>query len=424
VRARVALLWVLWPAAAAAQDSGDYDPASTAWNGLSSLVELARAEGVALEPANVVAFRTLRPRDALLVVYPEEPLPVDDILRFLSAGGRVAVADDFGTAGALLERLEIRRSDGPPDSVDTLNGNRELPIARPRAAHPLSEGVDALVANHPTYLTATGEKPVLPAFDFGTPMQAAVIAGGATGGTGTGRIAVLSDPSVLINNMLEHPGNRRFAKNLLHYLGAAGGRVVLAHGAFTSIGSLGTPPSLSSPEIIPAFNSFLRDLASVSPPEPVVRMFALLAIVATFLGIAVGVPLAGHRYDGRWLRPGYRAAAAGFLGKVEIFRGRKASYLYPALVLRRDLEVRLVEALGLAAPVTVDAIVDALAKRGVRPESRVELRRLLEALDRLQVRADRGSVPPRVSAKRLGRLAESAERMLGLAAGMRRPGER
>jgi hypothetical protein len=194
----------------------------------------------------------------------------------------------------------------------------------------------------------------------------------------------------------------------------------LAHGAFTIVGSLDASPSLASPEIIPAFNSFLRDLATAALPESVVRMLALFAVAATFFGIAIAVPLTGHRYDGRWLRPGYRAAAAGFLGKVELFRGRRASYLYPALVLRRDLEVRLVEALGLVPPVTVNAIVDALEQRGVRPEPRAELRRLLEALDRLQVRADRGTVPPRVSARRLGTLADAADRVLRLVAGMRK----
>ena len=293
-KALFASLLLFLARAAGAQEPRDYDPASTAWNGLSTLVDLARAEGVTLEPVEVVQFQSLRPGDGLFIVYPESPLPDSDILRFLAAGGRVAIADDFGTAAPLLERLRIHRSDGPPPSEDTLHGNRELPIARPRAAHPLTDGVDSLVTNHATYLASTGETPVEPAFDFGSPERAAVIAG-AVGDTRTGRIAILSDPSVLINNMLEHPGNRRFARNLLTYLGAGGGRVVLAHGEFASIGTFGTPPPLASPDIIPAFNAFLRDLASATPPGHVVRLLALLAVCATFFVITLAVPITGHR---------------------------------------------------------------------------------------------------------------------------------
>ncbi len=409
-----ALFWAS-PAGAQGESDADYDPRSTAWNGLSSLVEIAREEGVRLEAVDVVHFRDLGPRDGLLVVYPLGGVPEGDILRLLKRGGRVAIADDFGSAAPLLAALHVERVESAPATADALHGNPALPIARPRALHALTEGVDALVTNHPAVLRGTSEDPVEPAFDFGAPDRAAVIAGKVE----LGHVALLSDPSILINNMLEHPGNRAFARNLVRYLGGGGGRVLLAHGEFTSVGTLGGSAAFSPPDLLPEFNSFLRDLASARPPRGVVETLGLLSVLAMLLGIGLTVPLAGHRYDGRWLRPGYRTAAAGFLGKVQIFRGARASYLYPALVLRRDLEVRLVEALGLHPPVTVEAILDALGRRGVDAGSRADLRRLLARLDRLQVRADRGSTPPRVSAGRLAGLAQTAERMLRLAAGMK-----
>jgi hypothetical protein len=412
---------LLWAPPAAAQTNGgrDYDPRSTAWNGLSRLLEVAREEGVRLEPVDVVRFRDLGPGDALLVVYPQGGVPEGDILRLLRRGGRVAIADDFGTAAPLFAALHVERHDTAPVTRDSLHSNPELPIARPRAAHALTQGVDGLVTNHPAFLRGTGEAPVEPAFDFGAPDRAAVIAGRVH----AGHVVLLSDPSILINNMLEHGGNRVFAQNLLRHLGTDGGRVVLAVGEFASIGTLGGPAAFSPPDLLPEFNSFLAGLAGARPPRGVLELCGLLSVLAMLLGIALTVPLAGHRYDGRWLRPGYHSAAAGFLGKVQIFRGKRASYLYPALVLRRDLEVRLVEALGLRPPVTVEAILDALARRGVDAGARSDLRRLLVDLDRLQIRADRGSTPPRVSAGRLAGLARTAERMLRLAAGMKTRGD-
>ena len=93
----------------AARADTDYDPASESWNGLSQLVQAARDTGVRVDTPRRLDVGTLTPRDGLLLVYPTGPLPVEGISGFLKAGGRVALADDYGSGATLLAAYQITR---------------------------------------------------------------------------------------------------------------------------------------------------------------------------------------------------------------------------------------------------------------------------------------------------------------------------
>jgi hypothetical protein len=198
--------------------SGDFATTNTQWNGLSDLLQVAAEEDAQLVVVSRLDLGTLTPRDGLLVVYPTEAMPTGDLSDYMRAGGRLAVADDFGAADSLFRIFRIGRAEPNPDapSVLRLRGNGELLVARPLTQHPLTEGVGAVVTNHPRVLFHAELEPIFAVGDH----DAVVLAGAV----GEGRLVAIGDPSLFINNMLALDGNRRFASNLLLYLrGDAGG---------------------------------------------------------------------------------------------------------------------------------------------------------------------------------------------------------
>lgn len=405
-----AAILALSPSGAEAQD--DYALASQAWNGLSEVAVLAQALGVEIVEVSSLDLATVGPTTPLLVLYPGGDLPAPDMLRFLRAGGRLAVADDFGAGSGILERLGVERSTEPVrDPPSALNDNANLPVAVPRQAHPLSAGVDQLTTNHP----ATLRSPLPPVFDFGTPERSVVVAGAV----GDGRVVLVSDPSVLINNMLQFPGNRRFAENLLRYLAAApGSRVIVLRGTFQLHGSVqGSDAGAAdrgADEFFTAFNAFLGGMGAPSIGEPALRALGTLALAAVLLVLLLVIPLRGRRYDGRWLHPSVRPTRAGFVGKVQIFRGGGVNYLVPAMVYRRELEASLVGSLGLRPPAPIVEVESAMRKRGAAPADARELRHLVEYLDGLATRDAHGQ-PPHVPEARMAELFSRGERLLGIA---------
>jgi hypothetical protein len=73
--------------------SGDFEPSSPAWNGLSELLGVAREIGVELQVLSTVDLGRLTAQDGLLLVYPQRPPPRADLSAFMVEGGRLALAD-------------------------------------------------------------------------------------------------------------------------------------------------------------------------------------------------------------------------------------------------------------------------------------------------------------------------------------------
>jgi hypothetical protein len=230
VLAVVCVLGVLGAAGARAQpgpagafapgpSEADYDYQNSEWNGLSDWYRHETARGRRLR-MDVALELTSHPLDVpLVLVYPTRALPVPELVAFVERGGRLLVADDFGTSGPLVQALGLTRVVGTAPHRELLRGNADLPVVRAASTHPLLEGVAVVVANHPALLVVpslrVGPVPVLP-FDapgYGLLYDLSV---------GEGRAIVLSDPSLLINFMREVGDNARLASNLVDAL--CGGR--------------------------------------------------------------------------------------------------------------------------------------------------------------------------------------------------------
>lgn len=389
------------PAAAQTRSnpSEDYALRGGSWNGLAQLVVVAEEAGVRLDTPSELDLARLTPNDALLVVHPTGDLPRASLAAFLRAGGRVAIADDFGEAERFLELYGIARApyEPGPDAL-LLRGNRALPLASAAAPHPLTEGVRALVANHPASLRHAELEPVL----LLEPDAALVLAGAVE----EGRLVAIGDPSLFIENMLRFRDNRRFAANLLRYLGERGGRVYLVAPSTELSGTYGD--ARGNP--LERLDTWLLAAARADLPPRALSILAWVLAALLLVFAASALPRV-MPYGASEL--GLEAArGGGFAGRVAFFARRSNALVHPALVYKYELEGELVRRLGLEGQPLLRDVLEAVAKRGLPASDRDALRALLLELDELRRKIDLPPAPPRVGPRDLRRMVDTGEGIL------------
>lgn len=394
---------------------GDYDPESEEWNGLSRLVSLGRAQGLTVEHPDEIDYASLTTKTSLLIVYPTVPLNDSAIGSYLERGGRVLIADDFGSAAPLLSRFGIERDESPVEGGLRFRERPSLPIAAPvMEDHVLTVGVRRLVSNHPASLLTK----LPPVYTVGQPERTLVAIGSVEQ---VGRIVLLSDPSVLINNMLEMRGNARFARNLLGYLAGDERReLLLLSGRFVQRGGGdggGVVRDASSARR--EANARLARLSGSLAPPPAVQPPPLaLVIGCAVLGLALGVLVIfglepkPRLYSGRWLEPLTRETPAGFLGTLEYLKGPGATRLYPMMILKRELEEHLLESLGLDAPARLRQVMTAYKKVEPDRKKQKQLENLLVRLSAIAGTAASAESPLKVSGRELQRTVAQARELL------------
>jgi hypothetical protein len=401
----VLLLGVLTAGPAVEQamaQSGDADFALRGgrWNGIAQLVVVAEEAGVVLDTPRELDLGSLRPEDGLLIVHPTEELPRASLAAFLRAGGRVAVADDFGEASSFLELYGIvRRRHEPGPEALLLRGNPGLPLASPGTGHPLTEGVRALVANHPSSLRHAELEPVLVLEGE----HALVLAGAVD----EGRLVAIGDASLFIDNMLRYRDNRRFAANLLRYLdGDRGGRVLLVTPTTELSGSYGD--ARGNP--LERLDAWLLDAAKADLPPSALQ---ILAWVLVGIGLVFAISGLPRKMPYGAAALGLEAARGGGLaGRVAFFARRPKDLVHPALVYKYELEVELVRRLSLEGQPLLRDVLEAARVRGLPAADREALRALLLELDELRRKIDLPPSPPRVSPRELRRMVDTGEAIL------------
>jgi hypothetical protein len=334
----------------------------------------------------------------MLIVYPKRPPPKEPLTAFISRGGRLAIADDFGAADDLLASLGVQRAPAAASNSRRLRGNRNLLIATPNRAHPLSANVATLVTNHPSML----RHPTLdPIFGFGGKRDAVVI----SGSVGLGRLVAIGDPSVLINNMLEFRGNHEFASNLVRYLAPAA-RLWVAGPETEFVGSYtdaGTDP-------VGSVRKGLQRIATLALPEAALRFSAVVVVALLLLAAWNAAP---RRTT--YLRAVSLPAAetyAGFAGRMRWFGRPRANLLGPALTYKHELERRLIHAFALASQPSLRQVTAALETAGM-PQARVrEANALLIELQRLALAEERQSPAPKLSERKLRAILSTGDHIL------------
>ena len=358
-RRRAMWLWAAMLCAAATaraespEAARDYDTASAEWNGLATLAAVARGLGMRVEQSQELRWDRLGPNDALLLVYPTRSIDGTRLGAFLRRGGRAVIADDFGSGSRLLTHFGVLREPaGALPGIARFRDHGFAPIAEPFAREaPLAADIDALVTNHPAVFARTGGLTPVLGFSSGE----AVVAAGVIG---AGRLVALSDPSVLINRMLELEDNLQFAINLVRHLHADGrsDRLVVVAGDVTQSGA--PPPPVTGPGLegrialaLDALNGAADELREYLITEAGLRAAALA--LAGLVGIlCLAAPASPRRVQGDWVRaarPGrVRGDRAAVTGGAR--RGDALSWAMPAAVLRDNLDRRLAARLGLPSP--------------------------------------------------------------------------
>jgi hypothetical protein len=286
--------------ASVAHAAPDYAPGSTEWNGLAKLWDEARQAGCEIKAGDELDWSSLDGHDVLWFVYPRGTVDAARLRRFLQAGGRALIADDFGAAAQALEGLGLRRGAPPGASapLERYHENPNLPLARSSLSTALGRSAESLVANHPASFSSA----LPPTFEFRR--GAALV---VEGRVGKGSFVALADPSVLINNMLEIDGNRAFARALYSETCRPGvDRILLFTQTFAAHGD---PPSqlddAAAGTPFERFNGGLGRLnasihAQLSTP-PVPFALAAVAAVIALVAFAGGFPERRPIAD-RWTR--------------------------------------------------------------------------------------------------------------------------
>lgn len=369
------------------------------WDSSTKLLELARSK---LGTQRVVLganldWARLRPADGVLILHPDTRLQFAEVSAFLSQGGRLAVLDDFGKSEPLLNRFRIQRVSAPADPLETLQGNPHLQLARPAVSygasasgltHPMVEGVDHVVTNHPSALSTDPDVELTPILNLadrkGEQHLLAVI--GVIGDvaacglddnprtkvrTQCGRLFAMGDPSVFIDLMMSFEGNRQLASGLIDYLlqddgwGARQGKLYILTNDFGQSGHFGGDESLKE-KLLAGLDAAADLLASTRENGlPERAAWGLALALCCLLGYAA-LRISGNVYQRP--RPRYASglslvAQGGVIGKAAVLSRPTTSDALVVLELKSAFEGWLRERLGLGPEAPPQRLLAELKER-------------------------------------------------------------
>lgn len=340
--------------ASAAPEMADYDPHSTAWNGMAQFVALAEGMGFDVTPVSELEWSELGANDILFLVYPLRRVDPNRLSSFVQAGGNVVIADDFGEGKDAMTGLGLLRAESRmPKASRYYEGRLWAPIATAQSDHPVARDVGEVVTNHPAALDHVEGATAVVGFDEG----ALVVAGDR----GTGRFVAVSDPSIFINRMQQEPfhGNVALTVNILNWLSRDGNarHIVLLRG---DVAMYGDPqPFIDDPRggklgrSIAEVNSWLWGrhewLLTATAMKGVAAGLAICLLLLAFVALPVR---RGPRIDGMWLkfsRPIRRDDAHAMVAQ-----GDRAptvgSLMVLACILRDQVQAYLAEAAARSEP--------------------------------------------------------------------------
>ncbi len=393
---------------------------SDAWEGSREVVDLARTE---LGAPRVIAserlvYEDLKAEDGVLIIHPESNLELDNLARFMTAGGRVIVLDDFGTSDDLLRYFGITRTALPRDPVEMLRQNPQLAVAEPAGQHVVTGNVERVILNHATGVAHPSLSPLLKVRgrDGTTTMV------GLAGAVEKGRLLVIGDSSVAMNAMLRFPGNRELAKSLIRYAtdddhwGQRRGRLFIVSGRFKQVGNFGERSW--SDELMHNLRTFLADLRrhGLSP-----AMRYGIALCMTTLVVGWVLLTAGRRYVGtrpRYARRIPTVLQGGLAGHAAVIAAPSTSRVLVLLELKAGL-VEIVRSLLHSEELvtTGELLAQANARLELAEPTRIELGRVLEELTAIEQQVQRDPMRALVRDAEVVKLTNRVERLVSTLTG-------
>ena len=316
-----------------------YQPESEAWDGISTLVKLGKGLGYEVAPSSYVDWSDIGADDIVVLLYPTGGLDANHVADFVTAGGRLLIADDFGRGSSLFARLGLLLDTREVKGKPFLANYDFIVSAQPAAADQLRKfsvvlqnGLGPVMSNHPASFADTGSLVPLFVLPSGKPLVAA-------GAYGLGKIIACSDPSVFINRMLEMEGNLAFATFALRYLMPEDGpkKMVLLTDDFRFSGEPVPPESGDTfADFLALLNRIGQEANAYTLTENGAKLVALIfAALLAFFAFRIFPTAPTLRLDGAWTRP-----AAVFSNKVVSRRRRENTRNLASACAIRDVVLR------------------------------------------------------------------------------------
>lgn len=394
--------------------------AGTDWEGCAELVRLARAELGAdhVVVTDRVDLGALEPRDAVLMLHPERGVDSGELAKFMKAGGRVLLLDDFGKGDGLLQHFGMARIPLPAAPAESLRQNPHLALAEPASPHPVVADVQRVVTNHATGIRHPDLSPVLkvrPADPDAPDVPVAV-----AGAVGKGRLLVIADPSIVMNSMLRYAGNKALARGLARYAleddtwGPRGGRLIMVSGAFTSQGHFGGEDSRLA-SALDALRELARELRTQGMPPAMAFSLAIGAGLALLAWVARRAAKLHRVQVPRFTRRVPTVAHGGVAGHAAVVSSKHSSRVLGMLELKHALEEELCQALELDALPPQAELVRAVERDGLLDaQGLAALRRVLLKMATVEtlILARRGPTPPPYKDRELVEAATDVKRIV------------
>lgn len=334
---------------------------------------------------------SLRPEDALIVIYPLKALNPDELSAFLRSGGRVAILDDFGASDSNLQRFQIERIPAPTRPARSLRNNPALALAEPVSdmaagktigVHPVVANVGTVVTNHPTALTHPNLTPALRISAIDEPDGIIAVAGQV----GLGRLFVVSDGSLVINQMMRYPGNRAFAEGLGRYLladdtwGERRGKIYVLARNFEETGVFGNRSTIakSLSSAVRDLRKWIADTRDAGLPSTAALVLGALASLLTLLWVASAAARVYRRQIPRFARAVPLVGQGGVAGRAAVLAAPTTHKALALLELKSALEESAAARFDLPLPISAPDLLDAVRTSGTVDE--VGLRQLKELL--------------------------------------------
>jgi hypothetical protein len=215
----------------------DFSTYNTGWNGASQAQNLAASAGYGTRNLFALSEAGSSGSGVLFMLNPNKTVAVTDadtraLQSFVQNGGSLVLANDFGNANAVLSGLGVAneaRFNGSLLSDNVSKGvDEEHPLITDISASGLTASVHTIYFNYGTTLDVSGSNVTVLARSAPTSYLRAATGdnapiAGSTGAHpvlatlpyGKGRIVLLSDPSVFINDMLGQADNQRLLTDLI-----------------------------------------------------------------------------------------------------------------------------------------------------------------------------------------------------------------
>jgi hypothetical protein len=204
----------------------DYMEGNTTWNGIKDFVSSFDANTI-----DSLGILDSAPKDSILLAIPTLSYGEKDLgslAQFISNGGTLLLMDDFGYGNTFLQYLKLDVRFAPGVLLDPLfcYKNQELPRIVSFSPALAAGSINAITLNRGTSLTSVGNGDVLAqssdmsfmdlnengTWNQNEPKGPFVVA--AEYRINAGSIVLVSDPSIIINSMLDVDENAAFMRYL------------------------------------------------------------------------------------------------------------------------------------------------------------------------------------------------------------------